>query len=305
MAIESVGYISSLNPDWPMPSESPTGIDDHARLIKQSLQNTFPNLDAEVTLTPDEMNGLVQGIADAVKKAGDSMSGNLLMIDYKGIEFALTEDDDVFGRVRGVDDRIDIDILDAEVEVLNTISMDADLISLSSVADGITPDGTSDKHLTTVDYVAHKYSVVRDSKPTGTHGGDFISGDWQVRDLNEVTIDEIGISVADNQITLPAGSYMINASAPAHGCNTHVLAFREIADTSYTRGSNFRAQADEDSTAFVDSKINITDDNVTAGNNVYELIHRCETSNIGDGFGTAGSFLSAEIYAIVRITRVI
>jgi hypothetical protein len=62
MSLESATYIKQLvaaNPDGSDPKGQG---DDHLRLIKSTLLNTFPNLDAAVTVTPAEMNALAGGL---------------------------------------------------------------------------------------------------------------------------------------------------------------------------------------------------------------------------------------------------
>ena len=63
---------------------------------------------------------------------------------------------------------------------------------------------------------------IQDQKPQGTNGGTFTSGAWRTRDLNTVLTNTItGASLADNQITLPAGKYYVEASAPAYQTFAH------------------------------------------------------------------------------------
>lgn len=58
---------------------------------------------------------------------------------------------------------------------------------------------------------------VRDVKPSGTSGGSFTSGAWRTRDLNTVLTNTIpGAALAGNQITLPAGTYEVEARAPTY-----------------------------------------------------------------------------------------
>lgn len=68
MSLESATYVNQLvvsNPDGADPKGQG---DDHLRLIKNTLKNTFPNLNAAVNATPAEMNSLVGG--NAVLKTG-------------------------------------------------------------------------------------------------------------------------------------------------------------------------------------------------------------------------------------------
>lgn len=58
MPIESAQYINTLQPDWPQGVDPEADGDDHIRMVKQVLQNTFPALDAPVTGTPTQINDL-------------------------------------------------------------------------------------------------------------------------------------------------------------------------------------------------------------------------------------------------------
>lgn len=59
MPIESANFIADLNPTNPASPDLVSTSDDHLRLIKQSLKNTFPNLDGAVTATPPQLMGFV------------------------------------------------------------------------------------------------------------------------------------------------------------------------------------------------------------------------------------------------------
>lgn len=56
MALENVSYIGSLNASNPTSTDTVSQADDHIRLIKQVLLNTFPNLTGAVTKNQAEMN---------------------------------------------------------------------------------------------------------------------------------------------------------------------------------------------------------------------------------------------------------
>lgn len=56
MALETVSYIGSLVPTNPASTDTVSQSDDHIRLVKQVLLNTFPNLTGAVTKNQAEMN---------------------------------------------------------------------------------------------------------------------------------------------------------------------------------------------------------------------------------------------------------
>ncbi len=70
-------------------------------------------------------------------------------------------------------------------------------------------------------YLGLQYFHARDEKPNGTTGGNSITGS-QKRTLNTVLRNTIaGASLAANNITLPAGTYRVHATAPAAGQVVH------------------------------------------------------------------------------------
>lgn len=46
MPVETAQYINTLQPDWPLGTDPESAGDDHLRMVKQVLQNTFPNMNA-------------------------------------------------------------------------------------------------------------------------------------------------------------------------------------------------------------------------------------------------------------------
>lgn len=63
MPIEQAQYIDTLTPEWPLGTDPQKDGDDHIRMVKQVLQNTFPNIDAAVMGTPTQLNNLTGGIS--------------------------------------------------------------------------------------------------------------------------------------------------------------------------------------------------------------------------------------------------
>lgn len=62
MGLETAEYITQLVSNWPLATDKRREGDDHLRLIKQVLKNTFPNLDGPVTATPEQLNGIPAGL---------------------------------------------------------------------------------------------------------------------------------------------------------------------------------------------------------------------------------------------------
>lgn len=58
MGLETATYINGLVPTNPTQGDLVSAGDDHIRLLKSTLKNTFPNLTAAVTVTAAELNYL-------------------------------------------------------------------------------------------------------------------------------------------------------------------------------------------------------------------------------------------------------
>ena len=58
MALESATYIDGLVATNPVSTDPLSSADDHMRLIKATLKNTFPNITGAVTADKDEINTL-------------------------------------------------------------------------------------------------------------------------------------------------------------------------------------------------------------------------------------------------------
>ena len=76
MTVESVNFISDLEPDRPRSSDRISQGDDHIRNIKLSLKQTFPNVDGEVSATDEEMNYLV-GLTGPIKDEIDAGANDI------------------------------------------------------------------------------------------------------------------------------------------------------------------------------------------------------------------------------------
>lgn len=146
---------------------------------------------------------------------------------------------------------------------------------------------------------------VRDEKASGTDGGTFSSGDWRTRTLNTVKTNEIsGASLATDQITLPAGTYFIEASAPANSSSAfHKAKLRNVSDSTDTIiGTNGRHRP-ADGTAT--TTLSIVRGRFTIdAQKTFELQHQINSTQNTTGFGASCSFGVVEVYAEVLIWKV-
>jgi hypothetical protein len=122
--------------------------------------------------------------------------------------------------------------------------------------------------------------------------------------LNTVLTNEIsGASLATNQITLPAGTYEIEWSAPGYSVNVHQSQLYDTTASAILIGgssedANTNVYAQTRSVGFGRFTLSIE--------SVLELRHRCQQSH-GDGFGRQVGDMFAvdhETYAIVQIRKI-
>jgi hypothetical protein len=143
---------------------------------------------------------------------------------------------------------------------------------------------------------------VRDEKASGTSGGTFTSGAWQTRTLNTSMTNEIsGASLSSNQITLPSGTYFINALAVALKVDGHKAKLRNITDSSDTLiGTSEYSGAGGvvTSSSIINGRFTI------ASQKTFEIQHRCDLTSSTNGFGQAQAFSVVEVFADVRIWKV-
>lgn len=146
-----------------------------------------------------------------------------------------------------------------------------------------------------------KIAIITDVKSAGTTGGTFTTGAWGTRDLNTLSDPyELVTSLSSNQFTLPAGTYHVEAWAPAMSVETHKARLRNITDSSDTIiGQTAYSRYAHYVTSFghVDGVVEITSPKT------FELQHICSYTRTSDGFGPAHDFGVPEVFSQIRITK--
>lgn len=130
------------------------------------------------------------------------------------------------------------------------------------------------------------YILIRDEKAIGALGGTFTSGAWRTRDLNTIVTDETGnVTLSSNQFTLQAGTYRIDAHAPAFNVNGHQSRLRNITD-GITQLVGRGATSIQSSIADTASQqANIKGQFTLSSAKAFELQHFCTTTRATSGFG--------------------
>ena len=146
------------------------------------------------------------------------------------------------------------------------------------------------------------YAIICDQKAQNTDGGTFTAGAWQKRNLNTTIADPDSIvTIANDQFTLQAGSYFIEARSPAYGVDSHRIRLYNATDSSEVQlgPSSYSREATSDlgyDDAHLFARVTIT--SATA----FEIQHRSMTDRSNNGFGVPTNF-GAEIYTTVKIFK--
>ena len=180
----------------------------------------------------------------------------------------------------------------------NTLVLPADNGSANEV---LKSDGSGN-----LDWVAQgsglfsAYALIEDQKSSGTQGGTAETGAWRTRDLNTEVADAGSIvSIASNQFTLQAGTYLIKWRAPAYNVDNHRSRLADTTNTAYWYGSNeFQTAENDMSNSFGAVRVTIS------GAAVFEIQHQVLTTANSMGFGVAWSTLGViETYTAVEIYK--
>ncbi len=146
------------------------------------------------------------------------------------------------------------------------------------------------------------YALFREEQASGVNAGTFTSGAWRTRLLNTEVFDEIGITLASNQLTgVPAGDYEFWASCPVISVANHQCRLRNITGV---------ATILEGESTFADVAGNGTEHSVLHGRftlavaSTIELQHICTTTKAANGFGNATALAAGEVYSSIRLRKV-
>ena len=173
------------------------------------------------------------------------------------------------------------------------------------IASGATLDinGTADFTGATVTGLSaglfSSYAIIADQKASGA-GGTFTAGAWRTRDLNTEIADPDGIvSIATNQFTLAAGSYLIEWIAPAWFVSLHQTRLYNVTDAAEVE----RGMGAYNSLATITDTSSGCARTTIAGSKVFTIEHYCSVTAGSAGFGQNPGFGIGEQYCTVKIFK--
>lgn len=145
------------------------------------------------------------------------------------------------------------------------------------------------------------YINLQDQKTQNTAGGTFTSGAWRTRVLNTEVSDVGGLcSLASNQFTLTAGTYIVSAIAPGYGVSRHQLRVQNVTDTATLVTGQVMFT---NSAVAVEGLASLRGIFTIGASKALELQHQGEVTQASNGFGVEGNF-TTEVYAIVELWKI-
>lgn len=145
----------------------------------------------------------------------------------------------------------------------------------------------------------NEYYIVTDVKPSGEYGGEASKDTWQTRDLNTMqSVNGSSCSVSSNQITLTAGTYIVEASVPSYRVRETKVRFYNITDstTDIVGTSDYH---------FMDcGRSNLAGSITLASSKTFELQQWSDKSINTNGLGNAVGAGVNEVYSTVKIVKI-
>jgi len=319
MALETYSYINSFVVTNPTANDPKSQGDDHIRGIKYSLSITFPNITGAVTMTHTELNSVTaRGLI-----AGQTWTGTHT---FPATTYGVTAAAGASGTQFATLDFVNSAIISPQIPGLtgneykfltttngtsssftnllkSTVIRVADgtdltklaAFDLSALATGTTRQIVMPNHDVAL---GMPYLKVSDQKASGTTGGTSSAATSNIRTLNTVDANTItGASLASNQVTLPAGTYISRGRAPSSGGTGVQRAFLyNVTDAANTLiGANSHGFTASSSDCVVSGRFTI------AGTKAFELRHYTQSAS---GIGDANS-QAAEVYSELEFIKVI
>jgi len=145
-------------------------------------------------------------------------------------------------------------------------------------------------------------AIFNETQASATNGGSSVATTFTKRVLNTTVVNNItGCSIASSVITLPAGSYVVTASAPCYESNLFKIRLQNTTDstTAALGTSEYEGSSAVQTRGILSGYFTIT------GNKNFELQHYVQTARANLGFGNPTSIASvSEVYSTIQIDKV-
>ena len=151
--------------------------------------------------------------------------------------------------------------------------------------------------------VGYPIAVFNETQASGTAGGTATSGSFVKRTLNTTVVNNItGCSIASSVITLPAGSYVINATSPSWIVDNCQSRFRNTSDSTT---AIVGMSTEGNSVYYGGSTCPLMGYVTIAATKTFELQMRVQTAPASSStLGKPNTFGDGEVYASIQIQKV-
>jgi len=258
MPLENAQTINQLVPTNPVATDPLAQADDHLRLIKSTIQNTFPNVTGAINATHTEMNSVADGDtaatattlvdADRVVVNDDGTMKQVAMTDVQTyIDANMTLRDDVVTAASVADDAINTaNIVDGAVTAAK-LAVGAAFVAgmVMPYAGSAAPSGWLLAYGQDVSRTT--YSGLFSAIGT-TYGSGDGSTTFTLPDLRGRTVagqDNMGGTSAD-RLTNQTGGLNGDTLGATGGSETHTLTEAQLPAHSHSLGTNGRVQIGND-----------------------------------------------------------
>ena len=145
-------------------------------------------------------------------------------------------------------------------------------------------------------------SIFSVSQSSGTNGGTATSGSFLKIGLNTTVVNGItSCTLTSGVISLPAGTYTVEASNPFAGVNDCKIKLYNTTDAADTIIGTSGSQSGAAATQVI--RTSLLGVFTSAGTKNYELQYRVSSTLANYGLGINNSFSVAENYALITITK--
>jgi hypothetical protein len=201
-------------------------------------------------------------------------------------------------------------------ETLTASDINTTIASLKTAIENITAasssdvsEGTSNSKFMTPSSLANaqgfnlSYAFIWDEKSVGGNAG-ASTNTYTTRDLTNIETNITGVSLSSNEFTLPAGTYLIEASAPATKVGFHKA--KLVSDPSGTPVDVLigTSESSDDTIGEINTRSFIKGVFTLSSSTTLAIQHKAENAVATWGFGIRSNLEEIEIYTQVKLIKI-
>lgn len=187
---------------------------------------------------------------------------------------------------------------------LISIDVEGDTVTITFLNPLTSPEISSLNNVVANHQAQNPYIVERMAKiiyalSSGTNGGTFTSGSWQVRPINSIigsnTQVWLSIDTGANTFTLASANYTMNVIASCPGVGNNQLLLYDVSN-NIPLFYGLNSIGDQ---ATLNTRIIVPSQGPT-----FSIQHQCQTTQTNTGLGAANGFGGSEVYLIIHLEEI-